>query len=271
MAIANLSQIISGLQPTQYITKAVPIGIPLPWASTWILSGIPVGGTYDPTANGSALSNPVTGQIPWFDPPSGNNAYLARLTYCCSHQGGQPATILLCDRLWHNTINATSTSLQSMTTPTWPARDENGQTNGVGVYLGLEISSTVSATAPTFTLIYTNTVGGTSTVTQTVVAANTTTVANGISFIFPLANGDFGVQAVQSIQLGTAWASGTVNLVAFRPIAGVEGTYNINNQISIDGITGALPRMYNGSVPYILYASSAAESGLNAEITYTFG
>jgi hypothetical protein len=57
------------------------------------------------------------------------------------------------------------------------------------------------------------------------------------------------VQSVQSITLSTSWTSGTINLVAYRPIAMAMAN---DAGGAIDCLTGCLPRIINGSVPFIV-------------------
>lgn len=62
-----------------------------------------------PGIGGAALTT-YAGQIPWTNPASGNS-YLARLSINCNVQG----TLLLCDRLWHNSgINVTLATSQTI-------------------------------------------------------------------------------------------------------------------------------------------------------------
>ncbi|OQB12795.1 MAG: hypothetical protein BWY15_02089 [Firmicutes bacterium ADurb.Bin193] len=170
MAITTLDGALAGMQWPRYIAKNVTgtmVG-GRPW-SLWALGGNPGAGSFDNTLAGVALTAPVNGQIPFTNPVSGNT-YLARLQAAASQAG----TLLLCDRLWHNGgFTITSNTAQTVNSATWPARDADGATDGNGVILGLEISASAGAAAPTITVSYTNQ-GGTASRTATVVSENVT-------------------------------------------------------------------------------------------------
>lgn len=270
MAITTLDGALAGMTPSNYFIKvasAVPvIGRP---QSLWMLGGNPGAGTYDATLNGVILSSSaaqVAGQIPFTDPVSGNT-YLARLQAAAS----QACTVLLCDRLWHNGgFTITSTAAQNITSPTWPARDNAGTTNGDGVLLGLEVSAACGAAAPTITVSYTNQAGTAGrTATNAFATANSPTI--GGFFPIGLAAGDTGVRSVQSMTLSASWVSGTVNLVAYRVLAALElqGAYVPN---AIDALTAGMPQMYNGSVPFLILVPSAATAAtVTGQVVYTKG
>lgn len=268
MAIADINGLIAGFQPPQYFHKgpgAPAAGRP---ETFWAAAGIPGAGSYDTTLNGVTLSSTsalVNGQIPFFDPGSGNS-YLARFT-----AGGVGAgKTQLCDRLWHNGgYSATSTGVQSSTTPTWPARDNNGSTNGDGVLIGLEVSGTVGAGTPTIAVSYTNSVG---TASRTANLSRVWISASGASSFYPftLQPGDIGVRSVQSLQLSATLTSGTINLVAYRVIATLDLCPNFLG--TVDPLTGGLPQMFNGSVPYIvIFPSAGAITGNCGTMTVVRG
>jgi hypothetical protein len=267
MAITTLSGGISGIQPLPKVLSKTPTGgVAAGWYTTlWGFSGVPAAGAYDTTLNGVALSSPVTGQIPFTNPASGN-AYLARITANNSNGG----TLVLCDRLWHNGgYTITSTSAQNSTTPTWPARDVAGATSGDGVFLALEVSAGTGSAAPTVTISYTNS-AGTSGRTATQYRA-TATSGTGITYLINLQAGDTGVRSVQSLTLSASWVSGTINLVAYREIARFELISN-NVPNTLDLVGACMPRMYAGSVPYFMWSDLASPAtNIQAELQYTWG
>lgn len=260
MAITTLDGVIAGMQPARHIAKAATgtlvAGRP---QSLWPVAGSPGAGAYDATLNGAVLSSSSTipnGAIPHVDPVSGN-AYLARLSAAAS-QGGQ---LLLCDRLWSNQLTVNSTLLQSPTTPTWPARDAAGSTNGDGVLIGIETSAAASATAVAATMTYTNEAGvGSHTSTILDATAATATIA-GAFFRMGLQAGDKGVRAVTGFQFSTAWTTGTINLVAYRVLASLELiAANIPN--AVDALTSGMPRLYNGTVPFLIFIPNTTTTSL---------
>lgn len=257
MAITTLDGAIAGFRPPMRIAKAVTAtlvaGRP---ASLWSLAGSPGAGAFDNTLNGVILSSSsalVNGQIPHYDPAS-NNAYLARLQANATQAG----TLLLLDRLWHNGgYTITSTSAQNSTTPTWPSRcptsgtDDTPATTGHAVLLAVEISAATGAGTPTITISYTNQ-AGTAGRTATNIIATVASSAIGATYFIGLQAGDTGVRSVQSLTLSATWTSGTMNLVAYRELAALElpGPFIPN---AMDVITGGMPRLYNGTVPWLVF------------------
>lgn len=254
MAITTIDGAIAGMQPPRPFAKAVtPTMVAGRPQSLWGLGGNPGAGSFDNTLNGVVLSSTsamVNGQLPHVNPSSGN-AYLASLTAQATIAG----TLLLCDRLWHNGgYTITSNTAQNSTTPTWPARDIAGSTNGDGVYLGLEISAAAGAAAPTITISYTNQAGtGSRSATNAFPTANSPTA--GAFFPIGLQAGDTGVRSVQSLTLSVSWVSGTMNLVAYRVLAAVPlSAAQVPG--ALDALTGALPRLYDGVVPFLIFIPS---------------
>jgi len=248
VAITNLNGVVAGLQPpTQdrgsrsYVTQIGNRPVDL-----WYAAG---GQTDVVGLNGSILSSTsavVPGQFPHFDPPGGINAYLARLE---ATDTAVVATVLLCDRLWQNSgITITSSSLQSITSPTWPARDNNGATSGDGVLVGLSVSATCGTGSPTATLSYTNS-AGTASRTSTLAEVANASSAVGAFYRFGLQAGDAGIQSVQGLTFGSTWASGTCNLVAYRVLAVLE-VPNTGYPCAIDAVNGGFPQLFNGVVPF---------------------
>jgi len=254
MAITTLDGAIAGMQaPRPFIKAVTPTMVAGRPQSLWGLGGNPGAGSFDTTLNGVTLSSTsamVNGQLAHVDPVSGN-AYLGRFQGAATIAG----TLLLCDRLWHNGgYTITSTSAQNSTTPTWPARDIAGSTNGDGVYLGLEISAAAGAAAPTITIGYTNQAGTASrTGTNAFATANSPTA--GAFYPIGLQAGDTGVRSVQSLTLSVSWVSGTMNLVAYRVLAALElPSANVTN--AVDALTGGFARLYNGVVPFLIFIPS---------------
>lgn len=270
MAITTLDGALAGMQWPRYFAKNVTgtMVAGRPW-STWALAGNPGAGSFDNTLAGVALNSTsanVNGQIPFTNPVSGNT-YLARF------QGGATIAgiLLLCDRLWHNGgFTITSNTAQTVNSATWPARDANGTTNGDGVLLGLEISASAGAAAPTITVSYTNQ-SGTSSRTATNSFPTANSPAAGSFFPIGLQAGDTGVRSVQSLTLSASWVSGTMNLVAYRVIAALEltGAFVPN---AIDAITSGFPRLYDGSVPFLIFIpSTTTTSNISGQVVYTQG
>ena len=270
MTIATLDGALAGMQSARAIAKAITAtlvaGRP---ASLWSLGGQPGPGAFDTTLNGVALSSSsslVAGQIQHVDPGSGN-AYLARLQAAASQAG----TLLLLDRLWHNGgITITSTTSQTIVSPTFPSRDNAGSANGDGVLLAAEVSAATGAGTPTITVGYTNQ-SGTASRSATNLDATLATSAIGAFHRIGLQAGDTGVRSVQSLTLSATWTSGTLNLVAYRLLAALElpGAYVPN---AIDALTSGFPRLFNGVVPFLVFIpSTTTATNVSGGFTETQG
>lgn len=270
MAITTIDEAVAGMQWTRFFAKALSGTLVAGRNhSFWGIGGFPGAGAFDSTLNGVTLSSSsaqVNGQIPFTDPSSGN-AYLARLQAAATQAG----TLILADRLWHNGgYTITSTGAQNSTTPTFPARDVDGSSNGNGVLLALEVSANVGAGTPTITINYTNQ-AGTSGRSATNVLATAASPIAGATYIIGLQAGDTGVRSVQSLTLSASWTSGTINLVAYRPIASLElpGAMIPN---ALDVLTGGMPRLYNGTVPYFMFLpNTTTTSNIMGSVCFTHG
>lgn len=194
-----------------------------------------------PGVNGANLSNADGGCIPFTNASSGG-VYLTGMTATMTVAGG----VWLVDVLWYNTgLTVTTTTAQTFTTPTWPARDVNGSTNGEGVGFGILATATLGNAAITNTTAsYTDSDGNAgATATIASVAASLTA---GSVVPFQLAAGDKGVGSIQSVTLGTSYVSGSLSIVAFRRIAYIPVPLaNTGQQAMFDGNPGV--RLFDGS------------------------
>lgn len=267
MAVTSLDAVVAGLLPSSDFMKvAVTAKAAGTYHNSMYLAGLP-GATavYAGGANGVALTS-LAGQIPFPAAVGGKNTHLA--VFEGSH-AGNVGTLILCDRLWHNSLTVTTLGAQAITFPGLPARDANGSANGVGVMVGLEIaaSTTNAGTISNTVLTYTNAAGGTG-ITSTLPTVPATP-STGSFFPFPLGAGETGIRAATSISLGTSYVTGSINLVAYRQIASI-GVPLANVSAAKDFIALGGPRMYDNSVPFIIYVPSATAVGVvDAQITYT--
>ena len=160
-------------------------------------------------------------------------------------------THLLFDVLWVNSgLAITTTGAQAITTPTLPARDLNGTTNGEGCSIAILCTAAVglAAVASNATVTYTNSDGtGSRTATLSAIVGSQApaTPVIGTLIWFNLQAGDRGVRSIQSISLNTSWVSGSISLMITRDIATIGTTIpNVNAQ-KIIGTPGI--RLYNGT------------------------
>jgi len=268
MAITTVDLALAGMKPPAYFAKAVTgtlvAGRPM---NLCYLAGVPgaMVAPSSPGVGGVALTS-YGGQIPI--PAASGNTHLARFSGVSSAQGG---ILMLCDRLWHNNaLSVTTTTAQTVTSAAWPARDANGSTNGVGVFIGLEISAATGAGAATPSISYTDESGnaGSTGSMQVTYAASS---ATGTFYPFTLAAGDTGVRSIQTCTLGVSMTSGSISLVAYRPLAMVElSAAGLPN--AVDALTSGLPRLYNTSVPFLLYIPQTTTTTLTTgSVVYTQG
>lgn len=210
----------------------------------------------NPGASGEALTY-LSGQLEFVDPASGSTKYIVGAKFVSSEYSASPAnsvpgTVLVCDRLWHGgQFAGTDVTLQSVNSVTFPSRDVNGSSSGVGVMVAVEVTSACGNAAPIATVTYTNS-DGTSGRTGT---AQLSTLPNkGQMYAVTLQAGDTGVRSVQSVQLSTSWLSGTYVLVAYRCIVktSIDRSYSLPGRQWADSISLGMPKVYSGSVLYLV-------------------
>ncbi len=267
MAITTLDGAIAGMQYPREIIKGVSgtmvAGRPF---SYFYIAGQP-GAAVPCTAGiaGEALTT-YAGQIP-FDNPVSGNTYLARFAAQITIAG----TLVLADRVWHNNgLDITSGGLQTVNSVAFPARDDLGTINGHGYIVGVEITTTTGAGTPTLTMTYTNSVDVDTRTASNVIATNASSIA-GTFYPLGLQAGDYGVKSIQSFQLSSTWTSGAFSLVVYRILARLPITA-ANTPAAIDALTGGFVRLYDNSVPFIIFKpSTTTTSTLSAHVIWTQG
>ncbi len=254
MAITTLDGVVAGMQaPIPFIKTGITMSAvgALRGYTPWYVAGNPGAATANAAGvNGAAVTgNAVGGQLSRTNPASGN-AYLARLAL----QANVTGTLWLIDRLWNNSgLVVTSTTAQAITPAALPARDGAGGTNGANVMAAVEWSATGGAGVPTVTLTYTDQDG---TINQTGTLTGVASPPVGTFEIFTLAAGDTGVRAPTSFIQSATRTSGTMHLVLFRVLAQLEiSAANVGN--AIDALTAGMPRIYDNSVPQLVWFPSA--------------
>ena len=212
-----------------------------------------------PGINGRVTDGTQTadyGCIPIPNPSVGAN-YLTEIQMAASINHSH----LFFDVLWVNSgIAVTTTTAQAIVTPTLPARDTNGQTNGEGCMIALltTTANTNAAAIANSTVTYTNSQGVTGrTATLSAVAGSQITVTPVIGTItwFNLAAGDTGVKSIEAITLNTSLGAGAVSLMICRDIATIGTTIaNVSAQ-KVIGAPGI--RLYNGTCMLHCHLASA--------------
>ena len=206
------------------------------------------------------------GCIPIKNPSVGAN-YLTEIQMASSVNH----THLLFDCLWVNSgIVVATTTAQAITTPSLPARDINGTTNGEGCMIGLLVTTanTNAAAVANTTISYTNSdgvAGRTATLSAIAGSQIPATPVIGTIVWFNLAAGDKGVRSIQSITLGTSLGAGAVSLMIARDVAMIGTTIpNVSAQ-KIIGAPGI--RLYNGTcMLHCVMASATTATFFNGEV-----
>ena len=189
----------------QYYCFAKDGGAPGAW-----LPGTP--GLNGRNTNGTLSAD--AGCISAGTPSSGAN-YIRDISISASVAG----TFILADVLWVNSgLVVTTTTAQTITQPTLPARDNLGTTNGYGVGAGLLVTTatTNAAVINNITLQYTNSNGVAG---RTGTMSYPATAVIGTFVPFQLAQGDIGIRSIQSITLGTTLTAGAVSLICLNFLA----------------------------------------------------
>lgn len=183
---------------------------------------------------------------PLFTAAASGSLYLRSATVTAAVVG----TYQLIDVLWVNTgLVVTTTTAQAITTPTLPARDSNGSTNGEDVQLALltTTANTNAAAIATTTASYTDSDGNAGNSAAFFALAGFQAPVSpviGTWMPFNLAAGDRGIRALASVTLGTSYVAGALSAVLYRVIATVGVTVANNPTTLVPEIS---PQLYNGS------------------------
>lgn len=270
------------LQPTIHVKNMGTIDATSTGAfgSGWyVTGGYPDnGGVPDTsTAGGVALNGPsVPGQLALPTPPTGNSSYVARLTASLASGNMSQGVLLLCDRLWHcgansagGALSATATTAQTITSTAWPARDINGSANGVGVFIGVEVTTALGTAAGVITVNYTNSSGTSGRSANTTATAMATKVRN--FYPVSLQAGDVGVRSIQTVTLSITQTSGQWVLVAYRPLLVMDLSEAGGISGCVDPYTSGYPTLASNAVPFMLMSSAASGGTALLNSTIIFG
>lgn len=267
MAITTVDGALAGMQfPREFykgLTGTMVAGRP---HSIFYQAGIPgAAAAPAPGIAGAALTT-YAGQIPFANPGAGNT-YLARF----HGQATIAGTLLLCDRLWHNSgVSVTTTGAQTVNSAAWPARDVAASTNGDGVYIGLEVVTATGAGAATPTISYTDQSGNAGATGAMIVTYAASSIA-GTFYPFSLAAGDTGVRSIQTVTLSVSMSSGSISLVAYRILARLELSA-AQVPMAVDALTSGFVRLYDNTVPFIIFIpNTTTTSIITGQVIWTQG
>lgn len=203
----------------------------------------------------------------YFPAAASGNLYLTQLTI----QSSVTEQMELVDLLWYNTgLVVTTTTAQAVAPAAWPARDKLGSTNGEGVKIALYALTALgnAAVVSNTTISYTDesgNAGATGTFQAQVGYQAPATPVIGTFMPFTLAAGDRGVRTLASVTLATTYTSGTMSLIAYRPIVTL-GTSVANVPATITFPAPGI-RVYAGSCFAFVNVGSATLALANASFT----
>lgn len=189
-------------------------------------------GSLPPTTPGANPSRTTLGSVNYSNASGIKELHLAGLEL-----SGHAAGVLhLYDRLYHMSgLSATVTTAQTV----GGAITRNA--SGAGNQIWIEIYTTIGATPTTITASYTNQAGVSGKTTHPIAIGNTNLRETERIIRLPLADGDTGVQSVQSVTLAaTTGTAGNFGITIAKPIA--RGFIEAPGAAMLrDFITGASP------------------------------
>jgi hypothetical protein len=182
------------------------------WTTYWQTAGMPNAGvTPGATLAGTVCTNDTVGA--WKVTEDTNptpRAHIAGIDFIA--QGHM--IIMIADRIWESGIfPAATVGAQAFTGPDLTTRHPSGR----GIQLWWHVYAVMGAGVPTITVTATNSAGITGrTLTYTATAAEP---ANRTGLFIANTEGDLGYQSVQSWNSNATMTSGSIGLVARKPIA----------------------------------------------------
>lgn len=221
-----------------------------------------------PGVNGRAVYGSTESGAQFLPTPAGS--WLMRTIAASMTVLGTP---LVYDLVWINSgLDPTNTGAQAITTPAFPARDDNGSAAGQGYQIGLYFvtNATNVAAITNSTISYTNSAGTPGRTARLINVAGSvipaTPVAGTIVW-FALDTGDVGVQSIESISLGTSLVTGTISLFVARwlstpplPLVNVPVPFDYGDQ----GVN-----VWDDPALFLAY-QAAATTALTTNVVMTF-
>lgn len=193
--LTSMDDLVSAMpgQLLQFYKPSVTAKAAGTFQSLWTAAGAPGAGTTPPTGVGQACDNTTTGALKFSNPTGGDYSYLARALL----NNGTLGTLFVYDRLVHTSgLSGTVSGSQTVNTTALTR-----YTNGEGVMPWIEFYTPTGSTAVNITITYTNTAGDSKTSTST---SFIVTPVAGQLLPIPLADGDTGVQSVQTVVLSAS-------------------------------------------------------------------
>lgn len=227
--------------------------------SLWAAAGAPTAGTLTigDTVAGLVPTAATVGAFSFTNPAGGVQSRMGR----CSVQMAIIGAVLFYDRLWHagSFSLATAGNFAGWTGATAQTRPD---ALGGSTECWIEINVALAATASTITLTYTNQAG---TASRTGTCALPASAISGRMFPVVLQSGDSGIRSIQTISIGTAVATGSMNIVVLRALNDIGASIAGGKEIQDYALTG-LPRIYdNACIAMSCYTSNTATGYLQGQ------
>jgi hypothetical protein len=223
------------------------------WCSLWRVGGYPAAGgdgavgSGTPGAGGTALTLADGSLAKWAN-QSPKTKHL--LTLEC--QATRDSTIMLYDRLVSTSgIALSSTGNKNVGSAALPRYSGAAS---AGVQAWLEVTTATTVTAPIVSMnSYTDQDGNTGSVggsiTFPAVATNIDTMVGPM----PLAAGDTGIQAIATVNVGTAGSAGVCNVVLLRPLAYIGLQALLGSERDFVSMLPTLPQLFDGHTLGLMY------------------
>lgn len=256
MAITSMDQLIAALpgQKQHVFKTAAATTVAGQWQTLWDRTGRPTAGTLTigNTTNGLIPTSATLGAVPFVNPPGGSKTYLARMFSSNTTAG----LLQLYDRVFH----AGSFSCAALTTLALSAQPAlTRYTTGEDIEIWLEINTVMAAAATTIAVTYTNSAGVAGRSTGATVSLSG--VISGAMIPLPLQSGDLGVQKIESVIVGGATNTGTVNVVLVRKLSEV-GLLLANTGVTLDALSLGMPEVQSNACLAFAFLPSSTTTGL---------
>jgi hypothetical protein len=273
MSIRTIENLLAGfIGGTSFIKTQIVTPVVGTWYSLWTYGGIPgSGGIPSGNVKGkfyATTSGDTQGALRFPRPVAGDTIYLTRFAANANTVG----TLILADRIWADSISPIGIPFRTnIFSGSFPRSTGigGGDSSGSSIQIGVEVYTTMGATAatPRATVIDSNGTGDTWTCWNAIPAS---AVAGTFVPMYGK-NASHGVRSVSNFHPMSTKTSGVWGLTAYRIIARVESTA-VGIEDSIDAFTSGFPKMFTDTVPMLFWiAGTTTPTVLYGSIRYAQG
>lgn len=233
------------------------------WVSHFAAAGTPGAGT-DPSTTWAACTS-LAGTCTFTAPGGSYKRYLTGAQIVSSLAG----TLMIYDRLGHMSVDITTDGAKTITA-TLPARYSGADTGDLAqIQAWVEVTTQTATTAATLNLSsYTNEAGTAAHVGATIVLPAAATPVRWMAQL-PLAAGDKGVSAINTMTVATHPTAGIIDIVLVRPLLFVP--LPLANVSTILDRLVSLPRVYDGSsICFAIQADATTGRTIQGKVDFTY-